>query len=748
MSDGRSPRRSARGRLAAAAVLVALIGVLMPATNAFGAGPRSRVDPGPGSRRSLAVTAAGPATTLRRMPYLTDASATTAMVNFATTLAAPLPIVLWGLASGNCVTPPNSVTATFVASFTIGSTKDYQYKAPISGLLADTAYCYRVIQAGVDQVGSSVGFRSGLAPSASAAFSFAVIGDWGAGTTDEAKVFAQIAAAAPSFVVTTGDNTYNSGSQSDYGDLSAGNAFKSEYMPALGGGTPIFPTQGNHGFTSYSAYLQNFPQDALVAASGGAMVAQSYCCAAGTSGTHTYASAWYAFTWGNARFYILEAAWADGNGGYQGDFTSHWNGPVAGCAPCGRELSWLSGDLDANASVPLKFAFFHYPLYSDSGSQSSDTYLQRASGLEGLLASHGVGVVFNGHAHIYERNRPQIAGSPMVSYVTGGGGAALGGLGGCSAFDAYGLGSSGSCNAPKPTSTAQVFHFLNVSVNGSRVTVTPTDETGRTFDVQTYTFGPVASPTVPGAPTAVTAAAGNAQATVGWTAPANDGGSPILNYTATASPGNQSCTTADGLARSCIVGGLTNGTPYTFTVRATNAVGPGPASGPSAAVTPVATPVVTTLSFVPEADATVLAVSPTTNSGAATTLLVDNNSVKNFLIRFVVTGVGSSPVTSVKLRLTCVDASSTGGDFALAEMAPWAENTVIWNTAPALAAGTPVVSLGPVVAGQTYEFDVSPLIHADGTYTLRVSSTNDNGADFTSKEGLLGSRPQLTITIG
>jgi len=113
-----------------------------------------------------------------------------------------------------------------------------------------------------------------------------------------------------------------------------------------------------------------------------------------------------------------------------------------------------------------------------------------------------------------------------------------------------------------------------------------------------------------------------------------------------------------------------------------------------------------------------------------------------------VTGVGSSPVTSVKLRLTCVDASSTGGDFALAEMAPWAENTVIWNTAPALATGTPVVSLGPVVAGQTYEFDVSPLIHADGTYTLRVSSTNDNGADFTSKEGLLGSRPQLTITIG
>jgi hypothetical protein len=34
----------------------------------------------------------------------------------------------------------------------------------------------------------------------------------------------------------------------------------------------------------------------------------------------------------------------------------------------------------------------------------------------------------------------------------------------------------------------QVFHFLLVTVNGTQVTVAPTDERGRTFDVQTYTF--------------------------------------------------------------------------------------------------------------------------------------------------------------------------------------------------------------------------------------------------------------------
>jgi hypothetical protein len=436
----------------------------------------------------LIVTDNGAASALRRSPYLTDASSSKAMVNFATNLSAPSPVVRWGLASGNCTTPPNTVAATSVASFVVAAATDYQYKAPITGLAANTSYCYRVYQSGVDLLGASITFRTAPAPGSSTPYSFAVIGDWGAGTTDEAKVFTQIAAARPNLLLTVGDNAYATGTQADYGDLGGGKVFGPQYLPRLGGGTPIFAAQGNHGFTSYSAYLQNFPQNATAAASGGAFSAQSYCCAGGTSGTRTYASSWYAFTWGNARFYVLEAAWADANGAYQGDFTDHWNGPVTGCAPCGQQKTWLTNDLAANASVPVKFAFFHYPLYAE-GSQPSDSYLQGPSGLEGLLASYKVGLVFNGHAHHYERNKPMIAGSPMVSYVTGGGGDTLGSLGGCSAFDAYAVGRNSSCRAPLPTSDAQVFHYLLVRVNGNQVTVTPTDETGRTFDIQTYTFG-------------------------------------------------------------------------------------------------------------------------------------------------------------------------------------------------------------------------------------------------------------------
>ena len=97
--------------------------------------------------------------------------------------------------------------------------------------------------------------------------------------------------------------------------------------------------------------------------------------------------------------------------------------------------------------------------------------------------------------------------------------------------------------------------------------------------------------TVPGAPTAVSATAGNASATVNWTAPAN-GNSTITGYTVTPYIGStaQPTTTVTGnpAPTTATVSGLTNGTAYTFTVTATNAIGSGPPSAASNAVTPIA----------------------------------------------------------------------------------------------------------------------------------------------------------------
>jgi len=99
------------------------------------------------------------------------------------------------------------------------------------------------------------------------------------------------------------------------------------------------------------------------------------------------------------------------------------------------------------------------------------------------------------------------------------------------------------------------------------------------------------APTVPGMPTGVSATAGNTAAVVSWTAP-GDGGSPITKYTVTPFIGSTAqppvTVTGSPPAVSALVTGLANGTSYTFTVSATNAVGTGPVSAPSNAVTPSA----------------------------------------------------------------------------------------------------------------------------------------------------------------
>lgn len=102
---------------------------------------------------------------------------------------------------------------------------------------------------------------------------------------------------------------------------------------------------------------------------------------------------------------------------------------------------------------------------------------------------------------------------------------------------------------------------------------------------QTFTVNAV----VPSAPVVGVATAGDAQATVTFTAPASSGGAAIIagGYTVTASPGGGSAT---GSSSPITVTGLTNGRSYTFKVTATNSVGIGIASAVSNSVTPTASP--------------------------------------------------------------------------------------------------------------------------------------------------------------
>jgi len=445
------------------------------------------------------TAAAGPSSTLRRYPYLTDLVTTNVTVNWATTTSATTGSVRYGrVGAESCTARTATATKTTI---TVGSTTEYQWKAMLSGLSTNTAYCYRVYGGTTDLLGSDASrtFLSQVSAGSTASYSFAVFGDWGSvdgggNNADQARLMSEVADSGARFAVTTGDTAYESGTQKNYGDLvqkgdDTSAVFGPSFWTVAGDSIAMFNAQGNHGLNSVA--LTNWPQDRAVAASAGRYRMETYCCSNGTS-SKSYPSQWYAFDAGQARFYVLEAAWSNANMGdadlYENDYDAHWTSSRA-------EYQWLASDLASHPRA-VSFAFFHFPMYSDNSTETSDTWLTGSSRLEGLLGRYGVDIVFNGHAHIYQRNRASATGMP-VSYVTGGGGGKLEPVSRCSSIDQYAIGWSYSSSthgsacgaASRPTTIDRVFHFLLVTVSGTQVTVTPTDELGRTFDVKTYSFG-------------------------------------------------------------------------------------------------------------------------------------------------------------------------------------------------------------------------------------------------------------------
>ena len=141
------------------------------------------------------------------------------------------------------------------------------------------------------------------------------------------------------------------------------------------------------------------------------------------------------------------------------------------------------------------------------------------------------------------------------------------------------------------TASATISGTPTAAVGSYPVTITASSTAGTTTATLTLV---VVGPTVPGAPTVgsvsiATITIGNATAAVSFSPPGSNGGSPISSYTVTALDstdvynGGQTVT---GPSSPLLVPGLVNGDSYTFTVTATNGVGTGPASAPSAPLIP------------------------------------------------------------------------------------------------------------------------------------------------------------------
>jgi hypothetical protein len=81
-----------------------------------------------------------------------------------------------------------------------------------------------------------------------------------------------------------------------------------------------------------------------------------------------------------------------------------------------QQFAWLQEQLRGSGSE-WKICYFHHPLYSSGDTHGSDVQLR--SVLEPLFLQFGVGVVFSGHEHFYERIKPQ---KGIYYFISGAGG--------------------------------------------------------------------------------------------------------------------------------------------------------------------------------------------------------------------------------------------------------------------------------------------------------------------------------------
>lgn len=261
--------------------------------------------------------------------------------------------------------------------------------------------------------------------------------------------------------------------------------------------------------------------------------------------------------------------------------------------------------------------------------------------------------------------------------------------------------------------------------------------------------------TLPGAPTAVTALGGNGQATVSFNPPLSNGGSAVTSYTVTSNPG---AFTVSGVAGPLIMKGLTNGTVYTFTVRATNAMGTGPVSAVTLAVKPGTVPgapaIGTATAGIGQASVTFTA--PVSNGGNPITSYTATSAPGGFTATkatspITVTGLTGGSSYSFTVTATTVigtgapsQASNAVTPKAAVPGAPTAVTAVRGNTQATVAFTAPLANGSAITSytvtsspgAKTATGAASPLTVtglANGTsYTFTVKATNGVGTSLAS----------------
>jgi len=291
---------------------------------------------------------------------------------------------------------------------------------------------------------------------------------------------------------------------------------------------------------------------------------------------------------------------------HQGDMAQHFV-PLSFTAESGQ----LKVQTPASSSIA---PYGNYMLFivSKSGVPSVSAPLNLSAAPEPPGAPTNVTATASGSTATVNWTAPNPGSSPITSYTV-------------TPYIGSTAQPSTTVNGSPPATSASIPGLTNGTTYTFKVTATNAVGSGPASAESNAVT--ISNPTAPGAPTAVSATAGNASATVTWTAPASNG-SAITSYTVTPYVGTvaQTPATVTGTppATSATVTGLTNGTTYTFKVTATNGVGTGPASAESNAVTPSGT---TAPAFVQQAaghgHGASSSVTPSAALGAGNRLIVE-----------------------------------------------------------------------------------------------------------------------------
>ncbi len=294
-------------------------------------------------------------------------------------------------------------------------------------LSAGTEYHYRVLSGGV-VLAAGLRFRTFPEPGTAEEFRVVVVGDTGTGNQAQLDVAAGIRLSAPDVGIHTGDFIYPRGGS----DLEMDRKYFGIYAETLSRSV-IYPTVGNHDLDD-----------------GGTVFFGSFHLPDASPGGERY----YSFEYGDTLFLIL-----DSNQG-MGVETAQYR--------------WIEEQLAGSRKL-WKIVSLHHPLYAAWLAVEAN---RRA--LDPLFARYGVDLVFQAHAHFYERFYPMRNGRAVATgedpdyqdpdapiyVVTGGGG-----------------GSLAQRNPGANTAYyASVYHHVRLDFQGSRLLLSAVGRDNQVFD--------------------------------------------------------------------------------------------------------------------------------------------------------------------------------------------------------------------------------------------------------------------------